>query len=198
MLIKTAILESGIPVKIRPFSFEMLGLYEDDDMISEIVCNRIGKHYKTCEYVKLHEKFTALCSEIESAAPDCKKAMSEIDNIVVDKEVDCFEAGYHAGAEDIMTALTFNDLQITHTQAVDMEAINIYRRESKADELADKALLNGKSEDSANSQDINYKDTISEIRAIIELLNFRQLYSLLGCAKGLLKGQKAERGELIG
>jgi len=146
MSIKSAVHESGIPIKIRPFSFEMLDLYQDDDMISEIVCNRIEKYYKTCKYVKLQEKFTTLCNEIESVAPDCKKVMDAIDNIVVDKEVDCFEAGYQAGIADLMTVLTFNELQITHTQIVDMEAINGKGQESKNDGLTEKTLLKANNE----------------------------------------------------
>ncbi|NLB78262.1 MAG: hypothetical protein GX796_05285 [Clostridiaceae bacterium] len=132
MSIKSAITDSGIPVKVRPFSLEVFEMCQNEDMISEIVCNRMGKHYRTNEYVKLQKELETLCGEITNTTPTCEKVMRRIENIICKKEVDCFEAGYQAGIADLITALTFNDLQITHAEVIDTGEIDKRRSMEKA------------------------------------------------------------------
>lgn len=46
---------------------------------------------------------------------------------------------------------------------------------------------------SNDQKDISYTGTLKEIKDIMGQLDFKYLYSLLGCARGLMKAQEAER-----
>ena len=127
MSIKLAIHDSGIPIKIIPFSPEMLTMNSKEGAFQDIFIARIQTYYNSHDYFKKHEEFTALIDQIEGKAPEFKKIMCKIQDMVVFKEGQCFDEGYKAGMVDLMTALTFNDLQITQTQLVDCEAIDKQR-----------------------------------------------------------------------
>ncbi|KKS11423.1 MAG: hypothetical protein UU63_C0006G0013 [Candidatus Uhrbacteria bacterium GW2011_GWF2_41_430] len=124
MNIKSAITTEGTPIKIIPYSPEMLTMECGQNAFQDILSNRIQSYYGSYQYVKQHEEFSALTNEIESKAPEFKKAITRIDDIVVSKETECFDAGYRAGMADLMTALTLNDLQIINTEYADMKAMN--------------------------------------------------------------------------
>jgi hypothetical protein len=124
MSIKSAIHDSGIPIKIKPFSLDVLDMNKNDDAFYEIESYRMERYFKTCEYVKLHEEFEALYDEIKNVMPECEKILGKIDDVVIGKEVECFEAGYQAGMADLMVTLTFNNLNITQTEVTDFKAIN--------------------------------------------------------------------------
>lgn len=128
MSIKSAISDSGIPIKIIPFSPEMIANVSHSDAFQDVLCNRSQTHCKSHEYLEMHEKYKALTDQIEDNAPEFKTVMLKIDDMVVAKEVQCFDAGYMAGMADLMTALTFNDLQITNVGIVDFEAIDEQRK----------------------------------------------------------------------
>ena len=130
MIIKSATTTEGMPIKIKPFSPEMLATECGKDAFQDILSNRIQAFYDSYRYMKQHEDFRALYSEIVSKDPELKKLMNKIDSLVVAKETDCFDAGYKAGMADLMTALTLNNLQITQTSMIDMEAIDSQRRAS--------------------------------------------------------------------
>lgn len=132
MSIKSAIHDSGIPIKIIPFSPEMLTNVRKEDAFQDVLLTRINTHFNSYKYMKLHEEFETLISELENGAPEFKEAIAQIDDIVVSKETQCFDEGYKAGMIDLMTALTFNDLQITQTQLVDCEAIDKIGKEKGA------------------------------------------------------------------
>ena len=127
MSIKSAIHDSGIPIKIIPFSPEMLAINSKEDAFQDILTTRIQTYYNSHDYFKKHEKFTALIDQIAGKALELEKVTNEIQDMVVSKEGACFDEGYKAGMADLMTALTFNDLQITQTQLVDCEAIDRQR-----------------------------------------------------------------------
>lgn len=127
-MIKSAITNEGTPVKVNPFSIEILDNAANEHMFQDILLNRIHTYYYSYEYMKTHEEFAALTNEIEAKAPEFKKAICKLDDIVVSKETECFDAGYKAGMADLMTALTLNNLQIINTQLVDMKAIDERRR----------------------------------------------------------------------
>ena len=131
-MIKNATSE-GMPIRIIPFSPEMLVMQCEQHEFQDILINRMGTFYNSHVYVKMHEEFSALIDELEAKAPDLKGTIIKIDDITASKEVECFDAGYKAGVADLMTALTFNDLQITQTQLVDMEAIAKRREALKHD-----------------------------------------------------------------
>ncbi len=51
-----------------------------------------------------------------------------------------------------------------------------------------------KSKTGSEPQIITYDNTMSEINDIVGQLWFKNLYSLLGCARGLMKAQEAKGG----
>lgn len=136
MNIKSAVTTEGTPIKIIPYSPEMLACMYGKEAFQDILINRIQTHFDSHDYVKAHEEFTALCSEVEDRVPETKSIMNKIDSAVVAKETECFDAGYRAGMADLMTALTFNSLQIINTQIVDMKAID-EKRKAKAEVSGD-------------------------------------------------------------
>ncbi|NJD02050.1 MAG: hypothetical protein FIA99_05520 [Ruminiclostridium sp.] len=131
MNIKSAITTEGMPLKIIPFSAEMITNVCDDEAFQNILCCRMQTYYDSFEYKKTHEEFRFAYSEIEANNPELKKPMLKVDGLVVTKEVQCFDAGFKAGMADLMTALTFNDLQIINTQLCDMKAIAEKREAAK-------------------------------------------------------------------
>lgn len=132
MKIVKAIDETGTPLKINTFSLEVFGMNKGNNLMQEIYCSKIEQFYRTAEYIKLQEEFEALCAEIENDLPESKKIMTKIDSLVVSKEVQLFDEGYRAGIADLITAMTFNELQITHAGVVDLKAIDKIR-ESKVE-----------------------------------------------------------------
>lgn len=122
MSIKSAIHSTGIPIKIIPFSPEMITSAFNHVAFQDILSARINALFNSHVYIEKHKEFKDILNDIETKTPEFKKAINEIDDIVVSKEIQCFDAGYEAGMTDLMTALTFNDLQITHTQLINLRA----------------------------------------------------------------------------
>jgi hypothetical protein len=108
----------------------MLAMIGNEQAFQDILSVRIQALYNSYKYVKTHEEFKVLIDEIENKAPEFKKVIGKIDDIVVFKETESFAEGYKAGIADLMITLTFNDLQITQTQLIDCEAID-KKRQSK-------------------------------------------------------------------
>ncbi len=48
----------------------------------------------------MHEEFNTLVDEVESKAPDVKKVLGEIHDLVTAKEREAFDAGYKDGMAD--------------------------------------------------------------------------------------------------
>ena len=132
MTIKSAVTSEGMPVKIKPFSVETLASECKKDAFQDILCIRIQSYYESHEYMKKQEEFDAIYDEVEGKAPGLK-ALFRLHDLVTEKEVECFDAGYKAGMNDLMTALTLNNLQIINTEIVDMKAVDARRREANAD-----------------------------------------------------------------
>jgi len=131
-MIKNAISTDGTPVKVNPYSMEMLDSVASEHMFQDIILQRINVYYQSYDYVKKHEEFDSFIKEIESK-PELKKIACKIDDIVSFKETECFDAGYKTGMADLMMALTLNSLQVINTQVVDFEAIGERREASKND-----------------------------------------------------------------
>ena len=129
MSIKTVINDSGIPSKVIPFSSEMLTNNCREDAFQDILVTRMETHNLSYKYVKLHEEFKSLMDQIKNASPEFDKIVSKIDDVVISKEIQLFDAGYKAGMADLMTALTLNYLQITQTELVDREALYEIKKE---------------------------------------------------------------------
>lgn len=128
MSIKSAIHDSGIPMKIREFSLEMLEVHGESNAFIDVISCRMTKYYGSKKYHDLHNEYKTLSDRIKDNAPEFKKLLDKIDDLVVSKEVDAFNEGYQAGMADLATALTFNNLQITHTQIIDTDAIRQAKR----------------------------------------------------------------------
>ena len=125
----------GLPVTIRPFSLDALTSECGHDEFQEILCYRMAKLHHSKRYIDLHDKFKALCAEILDKGPD-KWTLGHIDDIVVSKEVQCFDEGYTAGMSDLMMAMTFNQLQITHNEMIDFDRVEKMRQERQGREKA--------------------------------------------------------------
>lgn len=118
MSIKSAITDTGYPVKVIPFSPEVLIDCFKDNQFQDIRLVRLGSFYDSSGYIETDKEFKKLVDEVKCSAPEPKKAINKIHDVVSRKELQFYEEGYKAGMLDLMTALIFNDAQITHTQLV--------------------------------------------------------------------------------
>lgn len=105
----------GKPVKVTPWSLGTLYNQYKNERLQELLSCKFEQFSRAKEYLDEDEKYIGLCNELKSISPEVKRISGKICDMMVSKEVAAFEGGYEAGIADFVTALTFNDLQITHT-----------------------------------------------------------------------------------
>lgn len=72
-----------------------------------------GEMSKLSRYNEVYEKIKILKSELQNLSPDSKLLLNNLTDRLIELENVVFEYAYRTGMADLMTAMTFNKLEIT-------------------------------------------------------------------------------------
>lgn len=86
--------------------------------ILEIISSRKALYENTVSHQELSLEFKKYVNDLNIKAPELKKIIGELSDYAYHLEDQSFTDGYKAGILDLMTALTFNKLQITNAEYV--------------------------------------------------------------------------------
>jgi hypothetical protein len=105
---------------LKDYSMDSGMLVSGGDELEEIITNRQSKFELTAEYQKTKNKIMEALKKIETLIPEEEhRTITELDETIVYLECLSYSAAYRDGMSDLMTAMTFNKLQITNCKYID-------------------------------------------------------------------------------
>lgn len=101
--------------------------------LEEVITNRQNKYRESAQYKKASDEIKASLNEIKKDFPTTKGTIGDLEDRILDLECICYSAAYRDGMNDLMVAMTFNELQITHSERVVIRE-NPLTQQRKADQ----------------------------------------------------------------
>lgn len=110
-------------IKTRTEQYAIDGvLRTDNSKLEEIINHRQEQFCKESKYQEVSGNIRNFVNNLYDLLPDKKREINELTDNIVNLECICYSAAYRDGIADLMTAMTFNELSLTHAQYIEFNA----------------------------------------------------------------------------